>query len=244
MIIYPAIDLLDGRCVRLLQGDYSQVTTFDGDPLDTALRWRDAGASWLHIIDLSGARVGAPQHLDLVARIVAATNLPVRLGGGMRTADDVAAAFAAGLARVTLGTAALDAVLLATLTARWGDRIEVALDRRGDIPAVAGWQQTAAVTLPDWTRRATDAGVRSFLVTDIDRDGTQSGANAALVAQTRRDAGTTPIAVTVAGGVTTIDDIRALAQAGADGAVIGKALYSGRIDLALALATAKEETAC
>jgi phosphoribosylformimino-5-aminoimidazole carboxamide ribotide isomerase len=243
MIVYPAIDLFEGHCVRLMQGDYNQVTTFDGEPLDMAHRWKDEGAAWLHIIDLEGAREGHPVHLELVKRIADEVRLPIRLGGGLRTIDDVNAAFDAGVQTIFLGTAALDVSLLDSLLSMWGERIEVALDRRGDELAVNGWQ-TAAGSVSEWTRCAVQAGVRAFLVTDIHRDGGLGGVNIDLIAQTHADAGKIPIRVAVAGGIATVNDIRSLARAGADGAVIGRALYTGSIKLADALAAAREETTC
>jgi len=242
MIIYPAIDLMGGKCVRLLYGEFDQVTTFDADPIEAAQRWHDQGAEWLHIIDLDGARAGQPIHLPLIQQIASTIGLPIRLGGGLRTAADVAAAFAAGVTTVTLGTAALDTALLNQLVEQWGSKIEVALDRRGDKVAVSGWQQDAPGTVSQWAKVATNAGVRSFLVTDINRDGAMSGANVSLVAQTKADAGDDTIAVTIAGGVSTLTDIAALYQAGAAGAVIGRALYTGQIDLSSAIATARGET--
>lgn len=241
MRVYPAIDLLGGRCVRLLRGAYDQVTTFAADPVTVALGFRDAGATWLHIVDLDGARLGHPVHLPNVAAIAQATGLPVRLGGGLRTADDLAAALDAGATRVTVGTAALDGERLAALVARFGDRLEVALDRRGDRVAIAGWQATSEIDAAAAARLAVAAGARLFLVTDISRDGTLTGANTDLIHETRRAVAPTTIEVTIAGGVTTLDDVRALARAGADGAVIGRALYveRGRLDLAAAIAAAQ-----
>ena len=246
MIIFPAIDLLGGKCVRLFQGAFDRATHFDADPLDAARRWRDQGATWLHIVDLDGARQGSPVHLPLVAQIARATGLPLRLGGGLRTLEDLAAARDAGVRRVAIGTAALDGAWLRQAVEHFGAQtgdpalvIEVALDRRGSEIAVEGWQR-AAGSAGDWARRAVAAGVRAFLVTDITRDGTLSGANLDLVAATRADVGDVPVAVTVAGGVTTVADLRALARAGADGAVIGRALYDGRINLAAALSAAQE----
>lgn len=244
MIIYPAIDLLDGHCVRLHQGEYDQVTVFDADPVDVALRWRDQGAAWLHIVDLSGARQGQPVHLGLVRRIAQATGLPVRLGGGLRTEADVAAALDAGVTRATVGTAALDLDLLGALVARWGAAIEVALDLRGEAVAVEGWRTAAPLTAAHWARQAALAGVRSLFVTDIARDGTLAGANAGLVARIRSATEDASIAIIIAGGVTGIADITALAHAGADGAVIGRALYTGQLTLPEALAAAQGATAC
>ncbi len=275
MIIFPAIDLLGGHCVRLYQGDFDAATHFDADPLEAARRWRDQGATWLHIIDLDGARNGHPVHLPIIAAIAREVGLPIQLGGGLRTAADVAEAFDAGIARAILGTAALNAALLAELMSQYGgldeerpgpgaSRIAVALDqhsaRQDDAPSstirVDGWQRTAG-DAATWIHRAIRAGVRSFLVTDISRDGTLAGANVDLVAATLADAqaalpaeqllhasapdGQVPIEVTIAGGVTTVDDIRALASAGAAGAVIGRALYDGRITLPMALVAARQE---
>jgi len=238
MIVYPAIDLLGGRCVRLRQGDYAQVTAYDDDPLVAARRWRDQGATWLHIVDLDGARAGRPVNLRVIERIAGDVGLPLRLGGGLRSPDDVAAAFAAGASRVALSALALEPTRLATLIARWGDRIEVALDRRGNVVALDGWRATASLSPRQWARQAAQAGARTLLVTDVTRDGALGGANPALVAQTRADAEDASIAVIIAGGVTTVDDIAALRRAGADGVVIGRALYDGRLALADALAAA------
>jgi phosphoribosylformimino-5-aminoimidazole carboxamide ribotide isomerase len=240
MNIYPAIDLMGEKCVRLFKGSFENVFTFDADPIDAARRWRDQGAKWLHIIDLDGAREGHPKHLELITAIIRAVDLPVRLGGGLRTREDVAAAFAAGATQVFLGTAALDERLLQDLITRWGKRIEVALDRRGEELAVDGWQKSGG-NAASWARRATQLGVRSFLVTDITRDGSLQGANIDLVAQTRAEAGDPSVGVTIAGGVTTVEDIRALIRAKASGAVIGRALYDGRISLPEAIAAAREE---
>lgn len=240
MIIYPAIDVLDGHCVRLLRGEFDQVTTFADDAVAIAQRWRDEGAEWLHIIDLSGAKNGRPMHLSLIEAIAHATKLPIRLGGGLRTLADIQSAFDVGATTVALGTAALDRVLLQAATEKWGERIEVALDQRRDHVAIDGWQQESAIPAAEWVRVAVQLGVRSFLVTDITRDGTMSGANASLVKATQDAADHVPIAVTIAGGVTTIEDIRVLVKSGAAGAVIGRSLYEGRISLAAAIQAARE----
>lgn len=242
MIVFPAIDLIDGKCVRLYQGDFAQMTTFDGDPIDVAVQFKEQGAEWLHIVDLDGARSGRPVHLEFARRMIAATGLQTRYGGGLRRTEDVSAAFDAGVTQVALGTAALDTDLLGSLVTQWGDRIEVALDRKGEQVAVEGWQAMAG-SAREWAQRATALGIRKFLVTDIARDGTLSGANSDLVAQTRADAGDDTIAITIAGGVTTPDDVRRLSRAGAAGAVIGRALYDGRASLPALLAAAHEEEA-
>ena len=240
LTLYPAIDLLGGRCVRLRQGDYAQVRVFDEDPLAVAARWQAAGAAWLHLVDLDGARTGQPAHLHVVRAVTQATGLPVQFGGGLRTLDAVAEAFAAGAARILLGTAAVrDPELLAACLTRWGERISVSVDARGDQVAVAGWLEVATEPATDFARRMADAGVRTLIVTDIERDGTLAGSNGGRLTALR--ALLPEVTLIAAGGVSSLDDIRLLARARLDGAVLGRALYEGTLDLAEALRVAREE---
>jgi phosphoribosylformimino-5-aminoimidazole carboxamide ribotide isomerase len=240
--LYPAIDLLGGRCVRLRQGDYSQADVFDDDPLAVARRWQAAGAEWLHIVDLDGARDGRPVHLQVVARIAEATRLPVQFGGGLRTESDVAAALDLGAKRAILGTvAARDPELLARCLARWGERIAVAVDARDGRVAVSGWLETTGESALDLARRMVDMGVRTLVVTSIERDGTLAGSDTTALHTLR--AALPGARLIAAGGIATIDDVRALARLGLDGAVLGRALYAGALDLAEALRVAREETA-
>jgi phosphoribosylformimino-5-aminoimidazole carboxamide ribotide isomerase len=237
VIVYPAIDLLGGRCVRLRQGDYARATVFDADPLDAAARWQTQGAEWLHLVDLDGARDGRPAHLEVLRQVAAATGLPIQFGGGLRTLADVAAALAAGAARVILGTAALaDPALLATSLARWSERIAVAVDARAGRIAVDGWRTTTAEDATDFARRLAHLGVRTLIYTDVERDGTLVGSNAAALA--RLHAVAPEVAWIVAGGVGTVEDVRRLAVAGAAGVVLGRALYEGTVALPVALAAA------
>jgi phosphoribosylformimino-5-aminoimidazole carboxamide ribotide isomerase len=238
LTLYPAIDLLGGRCVRLRQGDYAQAQVFDDDPLAAALRWRDAGAQWLHVIDLDGARAGAPQHLDVVRAIVAVMGLPVQVGGGLRTEAAVGAAFEAGAARVILGTAAArEPDLLARCLARWGERVAVSVDSRAGQLAVGGWLEVLAEPALAFARRMAEAGVRTLVITNIERDGTLAGSDTVGLAQLRAALPETQLIA--AGGLASLNDLRQLASAGMDGAVLGRALYEGRLDLKEALAVAR-----
>lgn len=240
LTLYPAIDLLGGRCVRLRQGDFEQVRVFDDDPVAVARRWQAAGATWLHVVDLDGARVGQPQHLSVLRAIADATGLPVQTGGGLRSEVDVAAALDAGATRVLLGTAAArDPQMLAACLERWGERIAVSVDFRGGQVTVAGWLETLAETTTDFARRMVGGAVRTLVLTNVERDGTLAGADTAFLATVRAELPTTSLIA--AGGVASLDDVRALARAGLDGAVLGRALYEGALDLAEALAVARTE---
>jgi len=240
--LYPAIDLLGGRCVRLRQGDYAQADIFDDDPVAVARRWQSEGVEWLHIVDLDGAREGKPVHLPIVSAIAAATGLPIQLGGGLRTEGDVAAAFAAGAARVILGTAAArDPATLAACLARWGERVAVGVDAREGRVAVAGWRESTEESALDLARRMAEMGVGTLVVTSIERDGTLAGGDTAGLRALREALPETRLIA--AGGLATIEDVRALARLRLDGAVLGRALYAGTLDLPEALCVAREEAA-
>ncbi|MBX5448468.1 1-(5-phosphoribosyl)-5-[(5-phosphoribosylamino)methylideneamino]imidazole-4-carboxamide isomerase [Thermogemmatispora sp.] len=241
MIILPAIDLREGRCVRLYQGDYHQTTVYSHDPVAVARRWQEAGARWLHLVDLDGAAQGQPVNLNTVERIRAATTLQIELGGGLRDLASIERVLALGINRVVLGTSAVrQPALLAEAIQRWGERIVVGLDARDGLVAVAGWQQTERIAAVELAARLCELGVARFIYTDIARDGTLSGPNLeALQAmlQVVRQA-QPPRALIASGGVRALEDIRALARLGVEGVIIGKALYTGDVDLAAALACA------
>jgi len=227
VLIIPAIDLRDGRCVRLTQGDFSRETTYGDDPLAIARRWRDQGAVWLHVVDLDGARAGQPRQLDSVARI-AGQGVPVELGGGLRTASDVAAAFGAGVARVILGTAAVEnPTLLADLVAEHGsERVVLGVDARRGRVAVRGWESVVDQLALSVVERARDVGVTRVIYTDIERDGTLTSPN---FAETRVIAGA-GVAVIASGGVSRRDDLERLATIpGVEAAIVGRALYTGHV---------------
>ena len=231
MILYPAIDIRDGHAVRLIQGDYDRETAFDADPLDAALRWVEQGARALHVVDLDGARAGAPVNIEHVARICDATSVPVQVGGGLREAGDVESVLAAGAARAILGTAALsDPALVESLADEHGERIVVSADARGGAVSVEGWERatelTSAAVVADLARR----GVRRFVFTPVEVDGTLEGPGLdqlGAVAEAAADGGAELI---YSGGIGTLDHLRAIVGAGlpgVTGVIVGRALYDG-----------------
>lgn len=229
MIVYAAIDLRRGRAVRLRQGDFAREDVFADDPVAVAQRWAAEGAPWLHVVDLDGALAGAPRHLDVIGRICRAVAIPVQAGGGLRRLEDVEAVLAAGAARAVLGTGALAGPLVRDSVRRFGDRIAVALDARRGAVAVRGWQAVTDVPVLEAARRVVAAGAPRLIYTDVARDGMLVGPDLeGLVALVRAVA----VPVVLAGGVTTLDDIRAADAAGAEGVVVGRALYDGRLRLA------------
>lgn len=238
MIIYPAIDLRRGRVVRLVHGDPARETVHGDDPVAVAARWLEAGAAWLHVINLDGALGEATRALDALSAI-AALGAPVQFGGGLRSLDDAARALDAGAARVILGTLAVRAPEQAgQAVARFGaDAVAVALDARGDRVATHGWQQLSGWTPTDLGRHFAGLGVRHALFTDVSRDGDLSGVAVEATAALARDTG---LAVIASGGVAGLDDLRALRAAGdIAGVVIGQALYSGAFTLSEALAAVR-----
>ena len=240
MIVYPAIDLRGGRVVRLLHGDPSQETVHSDDPVATAERWKAAGATWLHVVNLDGALGEATLALGTL-RAIAGVGLPVQFGGGLRTLDDAARVIEAGAKRAVLGTLAVQQPDLAGVAVeRFGaDAVTVALDARGDRVATHGWQQVSAWTPAELGRRFAALGVCHALYTDVSRDGDLSGVNVAATSQLARDTG---LKVIASGGVASLDDLRALRATGAvAGVVIGKALYASAFTLPDALRAAQEE---
>ena len=234
MEVIPAIDLIDGRCVRLYQGDYSQETVYSDDPVEVALRWERLGAGRIHVIDLDGAKAGSPQNLDVIRSIADAVSVPVQMGGGVRTIESVREVLDSGVDRVMLGTVAVrDPGVVTTACEQFGsDTVLVAIDSRDGKVAVSGWTSGSETTASDLLRLMMDAGVRTFLCTDISRDGTLAGPDYDLMRSLVAIAGAGVIA---AGGIATVDHLRKLNLIGVGGVVIGRALYTGDIDLAEAV---------
>jgi phosphoribosylformimino-5-aminoimidazole carboxamide ribotide isomerase len=241
MIVYPAIDLRAGRCVRLWQGAYDRETVYGDDPVAVARGFAAAGARWLHVVDLDGARAGRPVQRDLVARICAAVGIPVQVGGGVRDADAVDAVLAAGAARVVLGTVAVRSPDVARALCRaHPGQIAIGLDARAGTLRVEGWTEAGDVTAVALARRAADLGAAAVIYTDIGRDGTEEGPD---VAGTRAVARAAAVPVIASGGVGSIVHVRALVALAADGVagvIIGRALYTGAVALADARAAAGE----
>ncbi len=241
MQIIPAIDIKDGRCVRLFQGDYDQITVFDHDPVAVARKWEKLGAERLHVVDLDGAKAGRPVNAQIVFAIVRAISIPVQLGGGLRDHRAVDAALNLGVERVILGTAAVrDPQLVSRLVQEYDARIVVGVDARDGWVAAQGWTETSQVKADDLVRRMGVIGVRTVIYTNIARDGTLAGPDINGVEELVRVDGPDIIA---SGGVATCDDLLALAKTGAAGVVVGKALYTGAIDLQQAIKATKEQGA-
>jgi phosphoribosylformimino-5-aminoimidazole carboxamide ribotide isomerase len=233
MIILPAIDIKDGQCVRLYQGDYDQVTTYDVDPVNIAQRWQRFGASWLHIVDLDGAAIGHPVNIESIKSIRASTTVHIELGGGMRTLADIGDMLDLGIDRVVLGTVALtDRALLIEALAHWGEGIVVGLDARSGSIAISGWRETSQVQATSLASELCALGVQRFIYTDIARDGALKGPNIEELKEIQRMVSCSLIA---SGGVSSIDDLRSLARLGIEGTIVGKTLYTGDIDLAAAI---------
>jgi phosphoribosylformimino-5-aminoimidazole carboxamide ribotide isomerase len=237
VILYPAIDILDGHAVRLVQGDFDRRTEYAADPLDAARAWAAAGAQRLHVVDLDGARAGAPVNLAHVERMIGETGLPVQLGGGLRSLAAIAAAFGVGAQRVVLGTAAFaDEALLADALAEHGKRVVVSVDVRGGVVSTAGWTQTGSLAAVAAVKALVERGVRSFVYTDVDRDGMLGGLDlVALVRVTDAVEGE----LLYSGGVGSLADLRALVELRHPrlaGVIAGKALYEQRFTVAEAQA--------
>jgi phosphoribosylformimino-5-aminoimidazole carboxamide ribotide isomerase len=239
MNLYPAIDLKDGVCVRLLRGDMDQATRYNDDPAAQARAFADAGFTRLHVVDLDGAFAGKPRNRDAVRAILGAVEMPVQLGGGIRDRATIEGWLEAGVARVILGTAAVETPELVHEACRaWPGRIAVGIDARAGRVAIAGWAEESALDALDLARRFEDAGVAAIIYTDIDRDGALQGVNAQA---TGTLAEALSIPVIASGGVASLADlaaVKALGDKGVGGAIIGRALYDGRIEPAAALALA------
>ncbi|MFX0560513.1 1-(5-phosphoribosyl)-5-[(5-phosphoribosylamino)methylideneamino]imidazole-4-carboxamide isomerase [Tepidibacillus infernus] len=229
--IYPAIDLRGGQCVRLFQGDYGQETTY-GDPIEMARRWEKEGTAWLHLVDLDGAKVGAPVQMELIGEIAKNVKIPIQVGGGIRTLDTIEDYLNLGINRVILGTAALEnEELLKQALSLNPEAIVVGIDARDGFVATRGWLDTSQVLAVELGQRLAELGVQTFIFTDIAKDGTLSGPN---VEATQNFALKTKAKVIASGGVSSPEDLfklKTLESDGVVGAIVGKALYTGKISL-------------
>lgn len=234
MILYPAIDLKEGRCVRLIRGDMEQATVFNDDPAAQAASFADAGASWLHLVDLDGAFAGKPMNAKAVEAIINEVDIPVQLGGGIRTLETIESWLNCGVMRVILGTVAVKAPdLVKEACRKFPGHIAVGIDAREGRVAVEGWAEDTDILAINLARKFADAGVEAIIYTDIDRDGVLQGANIPATAEIARSVS---IPVIASGGVSSLTDLRALiVEKRIAGAIVGRALYDGRIDLAEAL---------
>ncbi|XID92126.1 1-(5-phosphoribosyl)-5-[(5-phosphoribosylamino)methylideneamino]imidazole-4-carboxamide isomerase [Paenibacillaceae bacterium WGS1546] len=235
-VIYPAIDIRGGKCVRLIQGDYNQETVYNDDPVSVARDWEAQGGEWIHLVDLDGAKAGHPVNDELIGRIAKAVKVPVQVGGGLRKEDDVERLLGLGVSRVILGTAAIeDRAFVSRVLDKHGGAIAIGLDARDGLVATRGWLETSAVKAEDLAAELASEGAQTFIFTDISRDGMMGGPNVEAILSLAKVSGRTVIA---SGGVSKPEDLDRLAAHAGDGiggAIVGKALYTGKIDLAEAV---------
>lgn len=233
MIIFPAIDLYGGQAVRLFQGDYKQMTVYDTEPSNTVRKFEQAGATHLHLVDLEGAKTGQTTNLPTITALTKETNSFIQVGGGIRSMETIEAYIKAGANRVILGTAAIqNPDFAAEAVAKYGDKIAVGVDLKDGKLAIHGWTETAALPFEAFCERMQEIGVATMICTDISKDGAMMGTNRALYRELVKNYSMQVIA---SGGVSTLDDIKALKESGVYGAIIGKAYYTGAIDLAEAV---------
>jgi phosphoribosylformimino-5-aminoimidazole carboxamide ribotide isomerase len=235
-IIYPAIDIRGGKCVRLFQGDYAQETVYADSPLEMAKRWVEQGASWVHLVDLDGAKEGKPANAELIKEIARSIPVPVQVGGGIRTEEQIADYLEAGVARVIVGTAAIeDEPFTQRILQAYGDKIAIGLDCRNGLVATRGWLTTTDVKATELAKRLVSYGAETFIYTDIARDGTLTGPNVEEITELAVATGKSVIA---SGGVSNLDDLLTLSAHvvdGVSGAIVGKALYTDAFTLSEAL---------
>ncbi len=229
MIIYPAIDLYDGKAVRLYKGDYDQMTVYSENPAEVARKFSEAGATHLHLVDLEGAKLGHPGNIETIKKIIDDTDLFTEVGGGIRNIETVQAYISIGVDRVILGTAAVnDEEFLKEALRLYGDKIAVGVDLKDGYVAIKGWTEKSALSAEEFLTKMENLGVRTVICTDISRDGAMQGSNNQLYKKLSTEYNIDFIA---SGGVSTMDDIKTLSEMGMYGAIIGKAYYIGAIDL-------------
>lgn len=229
MIILPAIDLLDRKAVRLLKGDYNQVTVYSNSPLEVAEKFKSLGADYIHMVDLDGAKYGTTPNMDIVAEVAEKTGLFVEIGGGIRSMQTVKDYIGAGVSRVILGTAAIcDEAFLDEAVAAYGEKIAVGADVKNGNIAVKGWLEESNVPLDEFFEKMQKKGVKNIICTDISRDGAMRGTNLELYRELSEKYS---LDITASGGVSSLDDVKALRQMNLYGAIIGKAYYTGAVDL-------------
>lgn len=242
MLIFPAIDIRGGKCVRLLKGDFARETVFSDDPAAMARKWQQQGAQFLHLVDLDGALAGKSENLATVRAILSVVTIPVELGGGIRTMANIDEVLALGVRRIILGSVAVhDPDLVKAACAKYGNRVVVGIDAKDGIVAVDGWGVSGNVQVGTLAKAMAEAGVRTIIYTDIARDGTLEGVNVEATARLARESG---VQIVASGGVKSVEDIRALKayeKDGIEGVIVGKSIYMGTLDLQEAIEIAGEE---
>jgi phosphoribosylformimino-5-aminoimidazole carboxamide ribotide isomerase len=239
MNIIPAIDLIGGQAVRLMKGDYNKVTVYSDTPVEVAKSFEKSGAKFLHVVDLDGAKDGSTANFDTIREITAATSLFVEVGGGIRSMETVKKYIDVGVGRVIIGTAAVtDPCFLNEAVKTYGERIAVGIDVKDGMVAIKGWTEVSDQSCLDFCKKMSDIGVRTIICTDISKDGMMQGTNHELYAELQ---GRFNMDIVASGGISSTDDVRRLAKLGVYGAILGKAIYTGAIDLCDALQIVKEE---
>ncbi len=241
MIIFPAIDIRGGKCVRLFKGDFQQETVFSDSPADTARKWQSQGAEYLHLVDLDGALAGSSQNLAAIEEILKVVDIPTELGGGIRSMEQIDKLLSLGITRVILGSVAVkNPDLVREACTKYGERIVVGIDAKDGIVAVEGWGESGNIGVVELAQKMKDAGVKTIIYTDISRDGTLSGVNVEATIKLAQESG---VKIVASGGVKSLEDIKALKKqeaVGIEGVIAGKSIYMGTLDLAAAIKIAKE----
>jgi phosphoribosylformimino-5-aminoimidazole carboxamide ribotide isomerase len=238
MILFPAIDIRNGQCVRLIQGDYDKQTTF-GDPVLIAKKWAELGAEYLHIVDLDGALVGKTRNFKTIEEILQVIDIPVQVGGGIRNIDRIESLLSIGVSRVILGSAALqNKKFLDEVVTKFNEKIVVSVDTKNGFVATDGWTKTSKIRALDFTKQLEEKGVQTIIYTDIAKDGMLQGPNFIELERINQQ---TTMDVIASGGITSLEDLKKLASSNMYGAIIGKALYTDKINLEIAI---KEVAAC
>lgn len=229
MRIYPAIDIKDGKCVRLFKGRFDEVTVYGDSPAEMARKWEQLGGGFIHVVDLDGALKGHGVNADKIKEICQSVSVPVQTGGGIRSMADIEAKLACGINRVIIGTKAVsDSEFVKEAVAKYGDKIVIGIDAKDGMVAVEGWEKTSDFTAVEFAKKMADLGVRTIVYTDIATDGTLAGPN---VSAMREMAQAVDADIIASGGIGCLEDILALKDTGVEGVIVGKALYTGRVDL-------------
>lgn len=229
MIIYPAVDIKDGRCVRLVQGQFNDVTIYSDNPVEMALNFEKMGAQYLHVVDLDGARLGEPRNIAVISEMAVKMGIPLQLGGGIRTIEMIEIILCKGMQRVILGTSAVrDPNLIRKAVGTFGSNLAVAIDARDGMVAIEGWAKTSEFTAIGFAKKMEELGAKTIIYTDISRDGMLSGPNLKAMEEMSKAVN---IEVIASGGVRNIEDIKNLRETGMSGVIVGKALYTGDVDL-------------